>query len=145
MFEHEFTRAVFVKQRDISNSSPQNDGVGVQNIDHGCNRLCKLLPQALEGLNGKGLPLLGAAGDFRKPNGLPALFSVESFQRGTGNGTLNATGTTAIAGVGFSKKRIVPPLTSNSMQASQDTPVDNDSAADACAKNNAKNNSGPSG
>ena len=95
-------------------------------------------------MNGKGLALLGAAGNFWKPNGLAALFSVESFQRGTGDDALDAAGASAIAGVGFSTKRVVSPLAPDSMQAGQEATIDDDSAADACSKNDSKNNSGPS-
>ena len=126
---------LLVKKRQISDASPNDDCVGVEDIDHGGDGFGKLIPQPSKGIDGVRLSLFGVLGDGGEAQRFSALFLVEALQRRASDHRLHAPGSPAIAGVGFAADGIVSPLSCDAVQSANDFPVDDDPAAHPGSKN----------
>lgn len=133
-----------IKLIDISNPTPDDDGIGIEDVDNRRDRLAEFFLKTSDDCSSRSLTLPRPRDNFRKPDGFPPGFPVGTFKRWAGKNRLDATFPSAVARVGLSRERVVPPLAGNSVSAIENFFPNHNASTDTSAENQSHNNPFPS-
>ena len=131
-----------VEERDVADSTADDDGVGIEDVDDGGDGLGEFLAEALKRAERGGIGLGGEFANLRQAQIDAAGFAVEALERGAGQDGFHTTTAATVAGGVLAGDRVVPPLAGNAVEAVEDFSIHTNPAADSGAEDETKDDGG---